>query len=84
MSSQCKPLKLYELLTSRLSVVYFRTLALLSDRVLATILDVMSKCLRDENQEVREMASASLAGLIRCSERRMVNVLKVCGNGYRI
>ena len=40
-----------------LSLVYFRNLALLSETCKAKCLDVVAACLRDPNQEVREMAS---------------------------
>ncbi|WVQ81077.1 hypothetical protein IAT38_003199 [Cryptococcus sp. DSM 104549] len=59
-----------------LSLVYFRNLSLLSEPCKARCLDVVAACLRDENQEVREMASATLSGFLRCSQRAMVVVLK--------
>ncbi|WVQ63803.1 uncharacterized protein L199_001958 [Kwoniella botswanensis] len=59
-----------------LSLVYFRNLSLLSEPCKAKCLDVVSACLRDPNQEVREMASATLSGFLRCSQRSMVVVLK--------
>nr|ODN78210.1 proteasome activator subunit 4 [Cryptococcus depauperatus CBS 7841] len=59
-----------------LSLVYFRNLSLLSEACKALCLDVVSSCLRDPNQEVREMASVSLSGFLRCSQRAMVVVLK--------
>ncbi|OCF42973.1 proteasome activator subunit 4 [Kwoniella heveanensis CBS 569] len=59
-----------------LSLVYFRNLSLLSEPCKAKCLDVVSACLRDPNQEVREMASATLSGFLRCSQRTMVVVLK--------
>lgn len=40
-----------------LSLTYFRNLSLLSETCKATCLDVISSCLKDTNQEVREMAS---------------------------
>lgn len=40
-----------------LSLTYFRNLALLSEPCKAKCLDVISTCLKDPNQEVREMAS---------------------------
>ena len=73
-----------------LSLVYFRNLALISETCKAKCLDVVSACLRDPNQEVREMASLcvvdlrrrvltprTLSGFLRCSQRSMVVVLKV-------
>ncbi|ORX39177.1 putative membrane protein [Kockovaella imperatae] len=59
-----------------LSLVYFRNLSLLSESCKAKCLDVVSACLRDPNQEVREMASSTLSGFLRCSQRAMVVVLK--------
>ncbi|WOO84927.1 Autophagy-related protein 22 [Vanrija pseudolonga] len=59
-----------------LSLTYFRNLALLSEPCKAKCLDVISTCLKDPNQEVREMASVTLAGFLRCSQRSMVLVLK--------
>jgi proteasome activator subunit 4 len=40
-----------------LSLVYYRNMALLSESCKAKSLDVVAKCLRDTNQEVREIAS---------------------------
>ncbi|WRT69165.1 uncharacterized protein IL334_006149 [Kwoniella shivajii] len=59
-----------------LSLIYFRNLSLLSETCKAKCLDIVSACLRDPNQEVREMASSTLSGFIRCSQRSMVVVLK--------
>ncbi|WVR08974.1 hypothetical protein IAU60_006033 [Kwoniella sp. DSM 27419] len=59
-----------------LSLVYFRNLSLLSEPCKARCLDVVSACLRDQNTEVREMASVTLSGFLRCSQRSMVVVLK--------
>lgn len=41
-----------------LSLVYYRNLALLSESCKAKALDIVAKCLRDSNTEVREIASA--------------------------
>lgn len=59
-----------------LSLTYFRNMSLLSEPLKAKCLDVISACLKDENQEVREMASVTLSGFLRCSQRSMVLVLK--------
>jgi proteasome activator subunit 4 len=40
-----------------LSLVYYRNMSLLSETCKARSLDVVAKCLRDNNQEVREIAS---------------------------
>ncbi|KAK4685506.1 proteasome activator subunit 4, partial [Tremellales sp. Uapishka_1] len=59
-----------------LSLIYFRSLALLSEPCKAKCLDVVAACLNDPNSEVREMASTTLSGFIRCSQRAMVVVLR--------
>lgn len=41
-----------------LSLVYYRNLSLLSESCKAKALDIVAKCLRDPNSEVREIASA--------------------------
>ncbi|BEI84863.1 hypothetical protein CcaverHIS002_0502640 [Cutaneotrichosporon cavernicola] len=51
-------------------------LSLLSEPCKAKCLDVISTCLKDPNQEVREMASVTLGSFLRCSQRSMVIVLK--------
>ena len=40
------------------------------------IMDVLLDCLQDENIEVREMATESLSGLLRCSQRQSILPLK--------
>lgn len=40
-------------------------------------MDVLLDCLGDENVEVREMASAALSGVVRCSQRQSILPLKV-------
>ncbi|EIW66071.1 hypothetical protein TREMEDRAFT_35609 [Tremella mesenterica DSM 1558] len=59
-----------------LSLFYFRNLSLLSETCKAKCLEVASMCLRDTTQEVREMASTTLSGFLRVSQRPMVVVLK--------
>jgi proteasome activator subunit 4 len=59
-----------------LSLTYFRNLSLLSEPTKAQCLHVISACLKDPNQEVREMASMTLGSFLRCSQRPMVIVLK--------
>jgi len=39
---------------------------------------VICGCLDDEVVEVREMAATTLCGIIRCSPKRSVLMLKVC------
>lgn len=59
-----------------LSLTYFRNLSLLSEPLKAKCLDVVASCLKDHNQEVRETASLTLSGFLRCSQRPMIHVLK--------
>ncbi len=40
-------------------------------------MDMLVDCLGDENVEVREMASKSLSGIVRCSQRQSIIPLKV-------
>jgi len=41
------------------------------------VMEVLLECLADENVEVREMASTTLAGVVRCSQRQSIVPLKV-------
>ena len=41
------------------------------------MMEVLLECLADENVEVREMASTTLAGVVRCSQRQSIIPLKV-------
>lgn len=59
-----------------LSLVYFRNLALLSEKCKARCLDVVASCLKHSNQEVREMAGLTIGSFLRCSQRAMVDVLR--------
>lgn len=59
-----------------LSIIYYRELPLVDEELAALIMDVLAKCLHDENQEVRETASRTLSGVLRCSQRASITVLK--------
>jgi proteasome activator subunit 4 len=39
-------------------------------------MELLVNCLADENVEVREMASKTLAGVVRCSQRQSIIPLK--------
>jgi hypothetical protein len=43
------------------------------------VMEVLLDCLGDENIEVREMASTTLSGIVRCSQRQRILPLKVRG-----
>ncbi|PVF98837.1 hypothetical protein CPB86DRAFT_757643 [Serendipita vermifera] len=59
-----------------LQVFYFRQMQLLSDVRVVQILEVVCKCLDDENISVRETAATTLSGILRCSPRQSVITLK--------
>ena len=40
-------------------------------------MDILLDCLADENVEVREMASNVFSGVVRCSQRQSILLLKV-------
>lgn len=40
----------------------------------------LSKCLQDDNEDVRQAASSALSGVLRCSRRSSIEVLKVCNS----
>lgn len=61
-----------------LQVFYFRNLLNLPDTSVQRVMDVLLECLRDENVEVRETAAKTLSGVIRCSQRQSIPLLKVC------
>lgn len=58
------------------SIIYYRSLPLISEELASTLMSTLSLCLQDENQEVREAAAGTLAGVLRCSRRSSVVVLK--------
>lgn len=58
------------------SIIYYRSLPLISEELASTMMHTLSLCLQDENQEVRETAAGTLAGILRCSRRSSVVVLK--------
>ncbi|KAG9009627.1 hypothetical protein FRB90_008255, partial [Tulasnella sp. 427] len=59
-----------------LQVFYFRNLLNLPDNSVQRVMDVLLECLRDENVEVRETAAKTLSGVIRCSQRQSIPLLK--------
>ncbi|KAJ3513732.1 hypothetical protein NLJ89_g2785 [Agrocybe chaxingu] len=59
-----------------LQVFYFRHIPLISEIRIVEILEVLCRCLDDEIVEVREMAAATLSGILRLSPRRSVLTLK--------
>ena len=56
---------------------FYRNLAHFSEANTNSLIELVLGCLADENVEVREMAAKSLAGLLRCSERRRIIPLRV-------
>ncbi|KAI5124439.1 hypothetical protein M0805_008323 [Coniferiporia weirii] len=59
-----------------LQIFYFRQLPLISEAKVLEILEVICRCLDDENVEVREMAATTLSGILRVSPRHSVITLK--------
>ncbi|KAH7104159.1 hypothetical protein BKA62DRAFT_635182 [Auriculariales sp. MPI-PUGE-AT-0066] len=59
-----------------LQVFYFRQFTMISDEKVSEILEVICGCLDNEVVEVREMAATTLCGIIRCSPKRSVVMLK--------
>jgi proteasome activator subunit 4 len=60
-----------------LVVFFYRNLLTISPAGVSNVMDVLLECLGDENVEVREMASKSLSGIVRCSQRLTIIPLKV-------
>jgi proteasome activator subunit 4 len=52
----------------------------ISNASASMIMDLMINCLSDDNVEVREMASSSLSGIVRVSQRQNIIPLKVISN----
>ena len=52
----------------------------ISNASASMIMDLMLNCLSDDNVEVREMASSSLSGIVRVSQRQNIIPLKVVSN----
>jgi proteasome activator subunit 4 len=63
-----------------LVVFFYRNLMGISDASAAMIMELMLNCLSDDNVEVREMASSSLSGIVRVSQRQSIIPLKVISN----
>lgn len=60
-----------------LVVFFYRNLIAISPAGVSKVMDVLLDCLADENVEVREMASKTLSGVVRCSQRQSIVPLKV-------
>ncbi|KAE8252683.1 hypothetical protein A4X06_0g2008 [Tilletia controversa] len=59
-----------------LQITYFRNLFYLSPDVVQDVNEMLLELLEDAHLEVREMASTTLSGIIRCSQRGMIKQLK--------
>ncbi|KAK0553638.1 Proteasome activator BLM10 [Tilletia horrida] len=59
-----------------LQIAYFRNLFYLTPAIVQEVNDLLLELLQDAHLEVREMASATLSGIIRCSQRSMIKQLK--------
>ena len=60
-----------------LLVFYYRNLMSIPEDTTSKIMEVLLDCLADENVEVRDMASKMLSGVVRCSQRHSIPLLKV-------
>ena len=65
-----------------LVVFFYRNLMGISNASASMIMDLMLNCLSDDNVEVREMASSSLSGIVRVSQRQNIIPLKVISNRF--
>ncbi|KAA1468528.1 hypothetical protein DENSPDRAFT_833844 [Dentipellis sp. KUC8613] len=59
-----------------LIVFLYRNLLSIPDDIFSSIMDVLLKCLADDNVEVREMASKALSGVVRVSQRQSIVPLR--------
>jgi len=59
-----------------LVVFFYRNLLSISQDGVAKVMDILLDCLADENVEVREMASRVFSGVVRCSQRQSILLLK--------
>ncbi|KAJ3037851.1 hypothetical protein HDV00_001266 [Rhizophlyctis rosea] len=59
-----------------LQVFFFKHLHLLSTDLTMVVMDTVSGLLKDPQVEVRQLASVTLSGLIRCSQRDAIDALK--------
>jgi proteasome activator subunit 4 len=59
-----------------LQVFFFKHLFLLQSEEVIRIMDVITNLLMDTQIEVRQLASVTLSGLVRCSQRDAIHVLK--------
>lgn len=55
---------------------YFRQAPIISDIKIVEMMEVVCRCLDDENVDVREMAATTLSGILRVSPRPSVLALK--------
>jgi proteasome activator subunit 4 len=67
-----------------LVVFFYRNLLTISPAGVSNVMDVLLECLGDENVEVREMASKSLSGIVRCSQRLTIIPLKVGASSHTL
>jgi len=59
-----------------LVVFFYRNILSISQDGVAKVMDILLDCLADENVEVREMASKVFSGVVRCSQRQSILLLK--------
>ncbi|CAI2164709.1 4841_t:CDS:10 [Funneliformis geosporum] len=59
-----------------LQVFFFKHLFMLSKEKTDKVMEVVSKMLKDNQIEVRQLAAVTLSGLIRCSQREAISKLK--------
>ncbi|KAN0063131.1 Proteasome activator BLM10 [Thecaphora frezii] len=59
-----------------LQVVYFQNLFYLNEATIQRIIELLLELLRDKHLEMREMAATTLSGIVRCSQRRLIQTLK--------
>jgi proteasome activator subunit 4 len=60
-----------------LVVFFYRNLLSIPSGSVSSVMEVLLDCLGDENVEVRMMASKSLSGIIRSSQRQRIIPMKV-------
>lgn len=65
-----------------LQVLFFRNLFLLPTSLMAVVVDQVLGLLTDSQLEVRHLAAVTLAGLIRCSQRDVIEMLKKHSSEY--
>jgi proteasome activator subunit 4 len=60
-----------------LIVFFYRNLLAIGEQTVMRIMDMLLDCLSDDNVEVREMASKTLSGIVRVSQRQSIAPLLV-------